>query len=504
MEKVRVFKSQLKNLLLINLIIGLNITLASYVHLPINSIKDFSIYAIHFIALQITVFGFTYFFSLHKLFYLILFPIVYLIFSFISFWVFSQDISLTPGVIQAALETKLDIATDTISFPLILYLFWSICCLYFCVSLFKKNSPFYLKSPLLIMALLSIGLFYFGEKMKFGVFKRRLPYNAIKAIKDYTKKPTSNFNTNLPEITSNIDSLQIILVLGETVRADHLQLNGYSRNTTPFLNKTKNILSFPKVYTPLTYTAVSLPQILTDASINHNKAHQPTILYSVLNKLNIQTTWIGNQSLEKSYEKIVNENSNVILIDKFHSVLSFKKAKDEKLLEVFDTISLREESNFTTLHMIGSHWFYDSRYPSSFKQFTPTATSKYLKSSTKEELINSYDNTILYLDWFLHELIKEVKKQNKTSLIIYLSDHGEILGEDNKWLHAQNHTASQNPAMLVWYSNNFAKKFPKAIISLKKKHTQPISTNFLFHSIIDLYKINNLKFNTEESIFRNK
>ena len=332
MEKVRTFKTQLKNLLLINLIIGLNITLASYVHLPINGFKDFSIYALHFVALQITIFGFTYLFNLHKLLYLILFPIVYLIFSFISFWVFSQDISITSGVIQAALETQFDIAIDAISFPLILYLFWSIFCLYLCIILFKKINTTDTKSPLLIISILCIALYYFGEKVKFGVFKRRLPYSVVKAIQDYSKKPNVHFNSNLPKLTKKTDSLHVILVLGETVRADHLQLNGYSRNTTPLLNKTKNVLSFPKIHTPLTYTAISLPQILTDASINSKEAHQSTILYSVLNKLNIQTTWIGNQSLEKSYEKIVKENSKVILIDKFHSVLSFKKVKDENCL----------------------------------------------------------------------------------------------------------------------------------------------------------------------------
>ena len=154
--------------------------------------------------------------------------------------------------------------------------------------------------------------------------------------------------------------------------------------------------------------------------------------------------------------------------------------------------------------MIGSHWFYNSRYPESFKKFKPTATSKYLKSSSKEEIINSYDNTILYLDWFLHQLIERVKKQNQTSLIIYLSDHGEILGEDNKWLHAQNHISSQNPAMLVWYSENFAKKFPKNIINLKKNQFKSLSTDFLFHSILDLYRVNNLEYITKESIFNDK
>ena len=501
MENIKIYKKQFISLLFINTIIGSNISLASYIHLPINGFKDFFAYALHFLALQATVFGFTYVFSLHRLLYLIIFPLIYLILSSISFWVFTQDVSLTPGVMQAVLETKPDIVVDLISLPLILHFIWSLFCVIICVNLFKRIIISSLKSPLLVVAIICIGLFYLGENIKFGIFKRRLPYSAITATNGYLKKPNTSFNKNIPQVSKRKDSLHVVLVLGETVRADHLQLNNYPRETTPLLSRSSNLMSFPNIYTPLTYTAVSLPQILTDASIKNKQKDPATILYSILNRLDIHTTWLGNQSIETSYKNIVYENSDVLLIDQFHSVLSFKKLKDEELLKSFEALSQQETSSFTTLHMIGSHWFYDSRYPEKFKKFTPTATSKFLKSSTKEELINSYDNTILYLDWFLYNLIQKVEKQDKSSLVIYLSDHGEVLGEDNKWFHAQNHPAAQNPAMLLWYSKNFKKKYPELIANLKKKQFKRIPTDFLFHSILDLYQVKNFKYDIEESIF---
>lgn len=497
-------KHHLKLLVLINLIIGFNISLASYVHLPISNATDFLVYFLHFIVLQITVFGFTYLITLHKVLFYTVFPISYLLLSSVSFWVFTQDISLTPSVIQAIFETKPDIAVDTISTPFILHFLWSVFCLRVSIKLFQKIKTSSLKPILLLIAAGCIALYFLGEKVKFGVFKRRLPYSPVKAVYDYKKKPSRVFNYNIPKLTKKTDSLQVIFVLGETVRADHLQINGYNRNTTPLLQKTENLVSFSNIYTPLTYTAISVPQILTNESINNENDKKSTILFSVLNNASVETNWIGNQSLETSYEAIVNSNSNVLLIDKFRSVLSFKKAKDEKLLETFDTLSFSNSTNFTTLHMIGSHWFYDSRYTENFKKFTPTATSKFVKSSTKEEIINSYDNTILYLDCFLHSLITKVNSKEKASIIIYLSDHGEILGEDNKWFHAQNHEASQNPAMLVWYSNEFKNQFPKMIENLHQNKSKKITTDFLFHTVMDLFKIENFKYNTNESIFNKR
>ena len=284
-----------------------------------------------------------------------------------------------------------------ISIPYILYIIWILISTIICLKIYTKIKVFTNKTPLLIVSLLFIAIYFIGENYRFGVFNRRLPYSIVNAIKEYSKKENTTYNTIKGELFSLSENMNVIFVLGETVRADHLGINGYGKETTPNLQKQENIISFPNVFTPLTYTAISLPQILTNASIKDTLSTNNTILYSVLNEANIETSWIGNQSLEKSYELIVKENKRVVLIDPFHSVLSFKKQKDEKLIEILDTIKFTNNKTFTTLHMIGSHWFYNSRYTDKHKKFKPTADSKFLKSSTNEELINSYDNTIVYL-----------------------------------------------------------------------------------------------------------
>lgn len=341
------------------------------------------------------------------------------------------------------------------------------------------------------------------ENYRFGTLKRRLPYNVTFGLINYFVKPEIKFSpieTNIERIETNFN---IIFVLGESVRADHLQLNGYHRNTTPLLSQNKNIISYPNVYTPFTYTASSVPQILTSISVNKEKSLPNYSLYSILNNLSFETTWIGNQTPEKSYSKFIEEHNIVKLIDPFHSVLSFSfnKKLDEELIPPFKSIFKKTSNQFITLHMVGSHWWYENRYSDKFRKYKPIIKSKHIPSLNKDELINSYDNTILYLDNFLSEIISEVIKSSTKTILIYLSDHGETLGENGIWLHAQENESSKNPAMLIWYSDNFQKEFPEYINNLKENSVNSISTDFFYHSILDLLKVQNFNYDKSKSIF---
>ena len=98
-------------------------------------------------------------------------------------------------------------------------------------------------------------------------------------------------------------------------------------------------------------------------------------------------------------------------------------------------------------------------------------------------------------------MIEKLKRSSKKTILIYISDHGETLGEDGKWLHAQEHNASKNPAMLVWYSNNFKDNYPLKINQLLSKKTDSITTDFLFHSILDISNVKNYQYLKVQSIF---
>jgi len=421
-----------------------------------------------------------------------------------SYWVYTQDITISESIIQAVIETKINIAIDLISMPFLLYFITTVGTLIFILKLYKKLNINRLKSPLIILSIIGILTFYLIENYRFGTLKRRLPYNLTFALLNYSNKPKLKISSVSGKIQHKKTSINIIFVLGESVRADHLQINGYNRKTTPLLSQLKNVISYPKVYTPLTYTAISVPQILTNISIDQKTNSPIYSLYSILNQANFKTSWIGNQTPEKSYYSFINENKTVDLIDQFHSVLSFHKKYDIELIPPFKKNFKNLSNQFITLHMIGSHWWYENRYSNNFRKFRPVIDSKYIPSLSKNELINSYDNTVLYLDNFLYKLILNLKKSRTETILIYLSDHGEILGENGKWLHAQNDKASTNPAMLVWYSNEFEKAHPDKVKNLKNNASTRITTDFFFNSILDLIDVENFNYIKSKSIFSPK
>lgn len=501
MEK-STLKQQIKFHLGLHVLIAIFITIANYVYLPFSSPKGNFIYFVHFILLHFSLFGFIYFFSLLKRFFRILFPVLFIIITSFSFWVYSQDLTIGVGMIQAILETKIDIAIDTFSFQFLLFIATAAFSIIAFFKFHKKKTISTIKSPLIFVAILGVISFFIVENYKFDAFKNRLPYSLYFNTIKYFDTPNIQLKEVKEQVITKEKNLNIILVIGESVRADHMSLNGYHKNTNPLLSKQKNLVSFHKVYTPFTFTAQSLPQILTDKSISDKEKKQEAVsLFSVLNKTTFTSEWIGNQSLEKSYKDIIYSNSSKVIIDEFHSFLSFKKEKDLALLDYFSLDDSLADNKISTFHMIGSHWYYNARITSDFEYFKPIITSKYLGSSTKEALINSYDNTILYLDNFLNILIEKLKKSSQKTILIYISDHGETLGEDDKWLHAQEHEASKNPAMLVWYSDNFEKSYPIKIDKMKLKKNDSITTDFLFHSVLDLSNIQGFEYQKEQSIF---
>jgi lipid A ethanolaminephosphotransferase len=274
------------------------------------------------------------------------------------------------------------------------------------------------------------------------------------------------------------DSLTVIFVLGETVRADHLGINGYSMNTTPLLSK-QDIISFPNIYTSNTYTGASIPQILTDKKLNIDKESY-TSIYSLAAAAGIETTWIGNQTLESSFAAIVETNEAVILVDKYKSEYSFNKELDEVMLPLLDSVLGINTSQLVTLHMMGSHWYYENRYSDDFREFTPVITSKYIPSLTKEEMINSYDNTILYLDFFLNQVIERAEKNGVPTVVFYISDHGESLGENGQYLHAGSAEEQTNPAMLLWLSASFKQRHKRYALKISDARNRALTTDIVY------------------------
>ena len=493
---------QLTFYLYLSFCIGVFITFSSYFHLPLAYAQDYFVYGVHFMVLQFTVFGYVYFLTLNKYIFYSVFPIVFMSMALFSYWVYTLDVNISESVIQAAFESNIDIAIDLLTIPFLMYVFVVFLILISIIRLYNKSNISGFNWRFFIIAVLAIGTYYFVENVRFGTFKRRMPYSFVSEFRKYLDKPVVSLSRfNNVELSSEND-VDIVFVLGESVRADHIGVNGYNRNTTPRLIKRKNIISFPNINTPLTYTAASVPQILTNISIDDRNFDKEIFsIYSFLNEVNKNTIWIGNQTPEKSYKEYINQNKEIKLIDPFHSVLSFHKKHDGELLEIFENCYAKNSNSFYTIHMIGSHWWYEDRYPKEFQEFVPVIKSKHIASNSNEEMINSYDNTIVYLDYFLDRLISVINKTNKKTILIYLSDHGEVLGENGRWLHAQKDEASMNPAMLIWYSDQFEKTFPKKIENANNNKLKSMSTDLLFSTILDVIDLKGYDYLKNNSLF---
>jgi glucan phosphoethanolaminetransferase (alkaline phosphatase superfamily) len=462
----------------LNCAVVLFITGASYYHTPLEGGKDTLVYLGHLFLLQTTIAGFIYILSLYKWVFRIVFSGLFIFFCSFSFFGYTQDISVTPGLIQAVFETTPDIAIDLITVPYAAFLVTAILVLVFFIkwhSRLKTSRSIFLFG---VLAAGCIALFFITEMKRLNTLKSRLPYNVFTGVEDYYSAPKFQLNKALPNVTKQTDSLTIIFVLGETVRADHLGLNGYSRNTTPLLSK-QEIISYPNIYTSNTYTGASIPQLLTDKKLDVDKESY-TSIYDVANAAGYETSWIGNQTLEKSFAPIVNTNEHVILVDKYKSEYSFNKELDEAMLPAFDNLLGTNNNQLITLHMMGSHWYYENRYPENLRKYTPVITSKYIPSLTTEEIVNSYDNTILYLDYFLNEVIERAKKNPVPTVVFYVSDHGESLGEKGQYLHAGDAKEQTNPALLFWMSDSFKKKHSGKAVSISEARNVDLTTDMVF------------------------
>ncbi len=488
MVKLKKHKKIILFHLLVNVLVVLFITGASYIHVPLEGFKDTAIYLVHLCVLQITVAGFIYFLSLFKWVFRVLFSFLFVLYCLFSFWAYTQDMSITPSLLQAIFETKTDIAVDLITWPYVLFVSFSLLVLFFILKFHSKINYKQGWRVFIIPAILCLVAFFVMEKKRPGSLKNRLPYNLILGIDAFYEIPQLQLNHEITESVSNTESLKLVFVLGETVRADHLWLNGYERNTTPKLSEKNNLISFPKVFTKHTYTGASVPQILTNQDLTDTIGPY-TSLYAIAQKAGYETTWIGNQTLEKSYAPVAETNKHILLVDEYKSEFSFAKALDEVMLQPMDSILRRSEKELITLHMIGSHWWYENRYTDQFRKYQPVIDSKYVPSLSAEQMINSYDNTILYLDTFLDNVINRLEKENVPTVMVYVSDHGEHLGENGKWLHAQAGDEVKNPAYLIWYSKSFQEKFPEKVHLLCDRSFNPTPTDVVFDHVLDLLDI---------------
>ncbi|MGP2569783.1 phosphoethanolamine--lipid A transferase EptA [Ornithobacterium rhinotracheale] len=299
----------------------------------------------------------------------------------------------------------------------------------------------------------------------------------------------------LPDASiNNNEKTVVVLVIGESARSQNFSLYGYKKKTNPLLSKVENLHHF-KANSCATYTTAGVKCILEHK--DSNKLYE--ILPNYLNRTGVEVIWrttnwgeppihIGEskymtrQKLEANCERDDCDYDGILLSGLKEQILNSHK---NKILVI--------------LHTSTSHGpTYSKKYPSQFEVFKPVCNSVELSKCSQEELINAYDNTIVYTDYILYNLIEDLKSlKDYKSAMLFVSDHGESLGEKNLYMHGLPKNIAPKEQyeipFIVWTSNNFK----------KLKTNDQLSQNHVFHSVLNFLGISSPIYDEEMNIFKN-
>ncbi|MCB1341892.1 MAG: phosphoethanolamine transferase [Pseudooceanicola sp.] len=288
----------------------------------------------------------------------------------------------------------------------------------------------------------------------------------------------------------------LVIFAGETARAQDFGLDGYARDTTPRL-RGLDIVNFTQATSCGTSTAVSLPCMfsnLTRSQYSHEAFRGSENLVDVLTHAGVDTFWWDNNTGDQHIApRIV---SRQIDPASDPAACASGECTDQVLLDVLDqTLADITEDTVLVLHMIGSHGpSYYLRYPEDQAVYAPDCRTADLVQCSAEEVVNAYDNTIRYTDHILAEAIGRLDGQDRAVAgMVYVSDHGESLGEGGLYLHAAPYfmapdTQTRVP-FVMWFSEQFRDTMGLDQDCLKAKADHPVSHDNLFHTVLGLMNI---------------
>ena len=290
----------------------------------------------------------------------------------------------------------------------------------------------------------------------------------------------------------------LVIVIGESARAASFSLGGYARDTNPELARL-GVTYFPDVSSCGTNTATSLPCMFSDQG---RKAYDETTAKSSENLLDViahagfAVEWEDNNTGSKRIAIRNKEEDMGALGDT--GLCDEEGCLDELLVrhltgELLPTDIDARRDKVYVLHMIGSHGpAYFKRYPKAFERFTPTCDSVALQACTQDQIRNSYDNTIAYTDHILARLVRllQANAGQRTSALLFVSDHGESTGEKGAYLHGAPYMLAPDEQtkvpMLLWTSQPFREWRGLDMACADAKRQQALSHDHFFHTVLGL------------------
>ncbi len=485
------------------------------------SIKSSALFA--FSSPLVLIFAFIIIFTLVSIPYIFRpFIILLTLASSLAFYAaLKYNIMFDSTMIQNIFETNVGEATSYINLSAVLY-FLVTGILPACLIFYFKIKPIktFLKGILqrvllivvAVLGLLLIATFYYKSYASVGRNNSYLNkminpayfFNSVKYLhkKYFTKKLDYLVIGKDSKLTAakNKKPTLMILVLGETARAQNSTYNGYARNTTPYTEKL-GMIAFQNVASCGTETAVSVPCMFSNMprrSYYKARANTQDDVLDLLTYAGVNVIWKDNDGGSKGVDKHV--KSVALAIKDNPKLCKNDNCYDEILLKGLDGyINSNSKNKLIALHFKGSHGpTYWQRYPLKMEKFTPSCDRSDIEKCSNKELINVYDNTLVYTDYVLAKAIKLLKKyQHKYNVaLMYISDHGESLGEYGFYLHGSPYAIApiyqRRVPWLLWMPDQYAKAKgidKKCLIAKAKSTKTGLSHDNFFHTLLGFYGV---------------
>ena len=284
----------------------------------------------------------------------------------------------------------------------------------------------------------------------------------------------------------------VILVIGESARSENFSLYGYPKNTNPLLSKTPNVSHF-NATSDATYTTAGVKSIVEHENTDELYEILPNYLYR--NNVDViwRTTNWGEPPVHiKNYQNREALMPNCKGDDCDYDGILLSGLKEQILASKKNKILI-------VLHTSTSHGpTYSKKYPAQFEIFKPVCNSVELGNCSHTELVNAYDNTIVYTDYLLANVIEDLKQlQEYKSAMIFVSDHGESLGENNLYMHGLPRSIAPKQQyeipFIVWTSDNSARQM---------KPNKILTQNYVFHSVLNFLNIQSPVYKEQMNIFK--
>ncbi|MDM7456470.1 MAG: phosphoethanolamine--lipid A transferase [Tepidimonas sp.] len=350
------------------------------------------------------------------------------------------------------------------------------------------------------------------------------PYNSIyaalhhgvgqRALASEPLQPIGLDVQPLPPAAREDEAPLLVLVVGETARAANWALNGYARDTTPrlraLIEQGQPVVSFASVTSCGTNTQTSVPCLFApEGRAQWNPSRAQENLLDLLQRAGLAVTWLDNQSGCKGVCARVPSRR----IDRLQvpDLCRGDECHDEILLRELPSAlaalpeAARRVGTLAVLHQMGSHGpAYFKRTPAAFKHFLPECTTAELQACEPTHIVNAYDNTLLYTDHVLAELIGGLAQRSGPTALLYVSDHGESLGEGGLYLHGLPYTVApreqKEVAMLLWVNGGMQRRLGLDWACLHRRAQEPASHDHVFHTVAGLFGVRSAVVDTKHDL----